>query len=168
MYGMELDNSMTKQAYIQLLIDVTRKKLDVMQKLMQITDAQEELMCPENFDEDGLSLTISEKDEQLNHLLELDQGFEKIYNSVKDELMVNKYRYEVEITTLQEYITSITDISIRLHASEQRNKNKLELLLAARRREIKQSKVSSQTAVKYYKTMTNQHEVQSFFYDKKK
>lgn len=165
---MELDSNMTKQAYIQLLIDVTRRKLDVMQKLMQITDDQEELMSPENFDENQFSQTISEKDELLNQLMELDQGFDQIYSSVKDELLANKYRYEVEITSLQEYITLITDISIRLQASEQRNKNKLELLLATRRREIKQSKVSSQTAVKYYKTMTNQNEVQSFFYDKKK
>lgn len=165
---MELDNSGTKVAYIQLLIDTSKKKLDILKELMLVTERQEELMNTEAFDEDQFSQTISAKDELLKRLIELDQGFERIYNSVQDELKDNRYRYEVEIKTLQEYISSITDVSVKLQALELRNKTKLETVLAAKRRDIGKSKVSSSTAAKYYKTMTNQNEAQSFFYDKKK
>ncbi len=165
---MDLDNNQSKQTYIRLLIDSSKKKLDVLLELMFITEQQELLINSDTFEEDLFSQTIDQKEELLGRLLELDQGFEIIYSSVKDELMENRYRYEVEIRTLQEYIASITDVSVRLQALELRNKTKLEAVLAAKRRNIGKSKVSSRTAANYYKTMTNQHEVQSFFYDKKK
>lgn len=168
MYGMELDNGATKQAYIQLLIDTSRKKLQILQVLADITEDQEKILNSETFDDDRFLQTISGKEEQLTSLTDLDDGFEQIYSSVKDELVQNKFRYETEIATLQEYITSITDLSVRLQAMEQRNKVKLEMILSSKRREIRMSKISSQSAANYYKTMTQQHETQSFFYDKKK
>lgn len=165
---MELHNNKTEQTYIQLLIDASKKKLEVLNNLMEITENQEKLMSLEAFDEDVFSQTIVQKEELLVSLDKLDSGFELIYDRAKDELLSNRYRYEVEIRTLQEYITSVTGISVKLQALEQRNKSKLELILSDKRREIRKSKVSNQTAANYYKTMTNQHEVQSFFYDKKK
>ncbi|MDF2487259.1 MAG: hypothetical protein K0R46_3427 [Herbinix sp.] len=165
---MELESSKTNQTYIQLLIDSSKMKMNVLKELTLITEQQEELLKKETFEEDLFSQTISQKDKLLNQLIDLDQGFERIYSSVKDELTNNKHRYEVEIRTLQEYIASITDLSVKLQALELRNKTKLEAVLAIKRRDIRKSKVSSQTATNYYKTMTNQHEVQSFFYDKKK
>jgi flagellar biosynthesis/type III secretory pathway chaperone len=168
MHEMELESSKTNQTYIQLLIDSSKMKMNVLKELTLITEQQEELLKKETFEEDLFSQTISQKDKLLNQLIDLDQGFERIYSSVKDELTNNKHRYEVEIRTLQEYIASITDLSVKLQALELRNKTKLEAVLAIKRRDIRKSKVSSQTATNYYKTMTNQHEVQSFFYDKKK
>ncbi len=165
---MELDNHATKQAYIRLLIDTSRKKLQILQQLTDITEKQETILNLESFDEDCFLQTIAQKNEHLDQLAELDQGFEQIFGSVKDELVENKYRYETEIKVLQEYIISITDFSMKLQALEQRNKAKLETILTSKRRDIRKSKISSQTAVNYYKTMTHQHETQSFFYDKKK
>lgn len=165
---MELQNKESKQAYIRLLVDASAKKLDILNKLMQTTEKQEELMRAEVFDEDSFSETIRQKEVLLKELNDIDNGFEQIYNSVKEELIGNKYRYEIEIKALQDYITSVTDISIRLQVLEQRNKSKLEVVLSEKRKEIRKMRVSNQTAANYYKTMTNQHEVQSFFYDKKK
>jgi flagellar biosynthesis/type III secretory pathway chaperone len=165
---MGLDDNQIKQTYIQLLIDSSKRKQDILHELMQVTEQQEISLNQETFDEDSFSQTLTQKDVLLNQLNELDTGFERIYTSVNDELRDNKYRYEVEIKTLQEYISSITDISIKLQALELRNKAKLEAVLSAKRREIRKSKVSSQTVAKYYKTMSNQNEAQAFFYDKKK
>ncbi len=165
---MELENNQIKQTYIRLLIDSSKKKLEILRELMQISEQQEALLRSEAFEEDLFSQTISQKDTLLNQLNELDNGFERIYDSVKEELKENKYRYEVEIKTLQEYITTITDTGVKLQALELRNKAKLETVLATIRKDIRSTKVSSQTAAKYYKTMTNQNEAQSFFYDKKK
>ncbi len=165
---MEIESNKTKQTYIQLLIDSSRKKQEVLKELILISERQEELLKQEAFEEDPFSLTISQKEELLDRLIKLDEGFEQIYDSVKEELASNKYRYEVEIRTLQEYITSITDLSVKLQALELRNKSRLDGVLAFKRRDIRKSKISSRTAANYYKTMTNQHEVPSFFYDKKK
>lgn len=165
---MELDSHRTKQTYIRLLIDTSNKKLDILRELMFLTEQQEKILNQELFEEDSFTQTIEQKEELINRLNELDNGFEQIYDSVKEEIKNNKYRYETEINALQEYISAITDLSVGLQALEQRNKARLEMVLIAKRKEIRSSKVSSQTASKYYKTMTKQNEVQSFFYDKKK
>ena len=164
---MELEKHLTSQAYIQLLIDTQKKKLDVLNQLKEKAEEQEKIIN-ENFDEDYFLQIISEKENLILILTELDDGFEQIYERVKEELKENKFRFETEIVTLKNYITSITDISVKLQALELRNKNKFDHILTQKRREIMKSKVSTQTAVKYYKTMTNQQEPQSYFYDKKK
>ena len=165
---MKLDNHAAKQAYVQLLIDASRKKTEVLKRLMEITKEQEDLMGSEDFDDERFLHTISLKEEQLKDLDELDRGFDQIFDNIKQELTDHKYRYEPEIKALQGYITTITDMSVQLQAMELRNKTKLEALLVCKRKEIRKSKISSQAAVKYYKTMTSQNEGQSYFYDKKK
>ena len=164
---MELDRNQTNQTYIRLLIDSSNRKQGILKELMLITEQQEMLLKQEDFEEDLFSLTIEQKEALLIRLNELDSGFEQIYSNVKEELKDNRFRYEIEIKTIQEQITAITDTSVRLQALEQRNKLRLEAVLAAKRKDIRSSKVSSQTAAKYYKTMTNQNEVQALFYDKK-
>ncbi|MHB8129443.1 MAG: hypothetical protein ACYDEX_10625 [Mobilitalea sp.] len=165
---MELENHATKQAYIQMLADTLRKKSEVLNLLMNLTEQQESLITSENFNEDDFLMTITLKEEQIQALTKLDLGFEQLYESVKEELETGKTKYATEITDLKERITNITDMSVRLQALEQRNKSKLEVLLAKKRKDIKGSRISNQTAANYYKTMANQHEAQSYFYDKKK
>ncbi len=165
---MELDSHSSKQAYIQLLTDTLQRKLTAMQQLAVLTEQQEILIDTELFDEGRFSETIAVKEEQIKLLAQLDNGFEQIYESVRDELLLNKYRYMSEIAALQELITSITDLSIKLQAKEVQNKSNLELLLTQKRKDIKKSRLNSQTVSKYYKSMAQQTQEQSFFYDKKK
>ncbi len=164
---MDLENQTTKQTYIQMLLDILKKKLAVLSELMNLTTAQEELMKQESFYEDEFIKTIELKGKQLELLSELDAGFERIYESIREELTVQKAKYYHEITQMQEYITSITDISVKLQASEKRNKARLEQILSQKRKDIKQSRVNSQIVAKYYKTVANQNDVPSYFYDKK-
>lgn len=165
---MELENQTTRQAYIQMLSDILKKKLAILSELMNLTTTQEEIMKQEAFDENEFDKTIELKGEQLEALEKLDLGFEQIYDSVREELETQKVNYYHEITQMQEYITSITDISVKLQALEKRNKSRLEQILSQKRRDIKKSRVSSQTVAKYYKNMANQSDASSYFYDKKK
>ncbi len=165
---MELDKLKTKQVYIQLLVDASVKKSELLYSLIEITQQQEELIEQSAFEEDAFLETVSRKEELLKRLEELDHGFDQTFEHVREELVGNKYRYEAEIRTLQEHIAEISDRSVKLQAMELRNRAKLEALLTRKRKEIRRSMVSSRTAAAYYKTMSNQNEEQSFFYDKKK
>jgi hypothetical protein len=165
---MELESNTTRQAYIQLMVDTLRKKTEVLNLLMNITQQQESIISSNTFQEDQFLQTISQKEEQIQILTKLDIGFEQLYVSVKDELVNDKERYNTEIEIMKELITDITDFSVKLQVLEKRNKSKLEVLFARKRKEIKNSRISNQTASNYYKTMANQHEAQSYFYDKKK
>jgi hypothetical protein len=165
---MELENQTTRQTYIQLMVDTLRKKTVVLNVLMNLTQQQEYIISSDTFQEDQFLQTISQKEEQIQILTKLDIGFEQLYESVKDELVNGKERYSAELEMLKELITDITDLSVKLQALEKRNKSKMDVLFARKRKEIKNSRISNQTATNYYKTMANQHEAQSYFYDKKK
>lgn len=165
---MELENHRADQAYIQLLIETLAKKKEVLTFLKNLTQQQEDLISSENFEEAVFHETITLKEKHIQTLSELDDGFEKLYERVKAELMTNKVNYVTEIKALQQLITEITDLSVKLQALEKRNKSKLDLLLSRKRAKIKESRISGRTAVNYYKTMTQQQEVPSLFYDKKK
>lgn len=164
---MELENHSTRQAYIQLLLDTLRKKTEILSQLTNLTKQQEGFISSENFNEEEFLKTISLKEEQILALEKLDVGFEQIYDSVRDELNNSKGKYMKEITALKELIVEITDMSVNLQALEKRNKTKLELIFANKRREIKNSRLSNQTVANYYKNSIKQQEAQSFFYDKK-
>lgn len=165
---MDLENHITKETYIQLLGEVLIKKVGVLDSLTALTAEQELLISNEPFDEDGFERIITEKEEQIQALEKLDSGFERIYESVKEELTGNKEKYMKQINTLKELITKVTDKGVALQAMEKRNKSKIEVLFAQKRKTIKSSRMSSQTAANYYKTMANQQEQESYFYDKKK
>lgn len=164
---MGLENQTTKQTYIGLLAEILKKKIEVLKLLMDLSVQQEQILTAEAFDEDLFLTTIDQKDEQINRLNTLDEGFDKIYNGVKEELSVDKVSYTSEILLMKDLITEITDMSVKLQAIEKRNKEKLEKVLVEKRKEIKNFRVSNQTATNYYKTMAQQHEAQSYFYDKK-
>lgn len=165
---MDIHDNTTKQAYIQLLIDTLEKKKKLLGWLMNVTKQQEEIMTSDVFDSDLFDQTINIKNEHLQNLTMLDEGFEKVYEGVRDELSVNKRKYEPEIKTLQGLITDITDLSVKLQALEKRNKTKMDYVLSKKRKEIRDTRLSSKTVTNYYKSMNQQHEVQSVFYDKKK
>jgi len=165
---MEIQDNTTKQAYIQLLTDTLEKKKKILIWLMNVTEQQEEIFSSDPFDEAVFNQTISIKEEHLNTLAMLDEGFEKVYEGVRDELSANREKYIMEINMLKNLITDITDLSVKLQVLEKRNKTKIEHYFSQKRKGIRDSRMSSKTVSNYYKTMTKQHEAESVFYDKKK
>ena len=165
---MNNEDGTTKQAYIQLLIETLEKKKKILLWLMNVTEQQEEVIAADNFDDSLFQQTLSIKEEHLSTLLMLDEGFEKVYDGVKNELISKKEKYVEEITALKGLITDLTDLSVKLQVLEKRNKSKLEFLFSQKRKGIRDSRISSKTATNYYNTMAKQQESQSIFYDKKK
>ncbi len=163
-----MDESITRRAYIQLLIDVLEKKKKLLIWLINVTEQQESIVATDPFDEQLFNETIRIKEEHLKSLIQLDEGFEKTYTGVKTELVIKKEKYESEISILKNLITEVTDLSIKLQALEKRNKQKIDFLFSGKRKNIRDSRISSKTAANYYKTMSKQHEIESQFYDKKK
>ena len=164
---MDSEGSASKLAYLQVLIDTLEKKKNILKLLMNVTKQQEELIEAEAFDESIFDQTISIKEGHLNTLNLLDDGFETVYEEVKNELLLHKIHYRKEITALQKLIKDITDYSVELQALEKRNKTKLDYVFSGKRKTIRDSRISSRTVSNYYKTMSKQHETPSVFYDKK-
>ena len=165
---MEL-NDKVKQTYIQLLIDSLGKKHGILKELMQITKKQQTIIDADVFDEDEFIKTISLKEVHINSLGEIDRGFEMVYDRIREELNSNPNEYTDEIIYLKELVTVVTDLSVKLQALETGNKRTLEIVLANKRKNIKNARLSNETVSNYYKSMSgNNQNQQSHFYDKKK
>ncbi len=156
-----------KETYLALLEDSLIKKSSILDQLIELTKEQEVIFREESINEERFHYIIDQKETLIEKLLSLDRGFEQIYQHIKDELLINKGKYQKEIQHLQELIAGITDKSVALQAAERRNKAKLDAYLATKKGEIKSFKIGNQTATSYYKNMAGQHQGEAYFFDKK-
>lgn len=160
-----MDNGKT---YIQILVDTQVKKTELLKNLTKSSEEQESLLDGPDFDLDEFNKLVRQKDKDISKLNELDNGFEKLYKRVGEELQDNKYAYKDEIEKLKETITNIADLSIKLETKEKANKVRLETYLSNQRKEIKDFKKSKLTASNYKKSMSDQDIGQAHFFDTKK
>lgn len=159
---------MDDSTYIHILTDTLNKKNVLLEKLLDITLLQENYINNQIPDMDLFEQTLTEKENYINQINQLDVGFDKIYEHVKEELSSKRIEYREYIENLQELIRQITDKSTKMQVSELRNKTKMETYLFSKKKEIKNYKVNSKTASNYYKNMNNQQASGSYFLDKKK
>lgn len=168
MDSMNMSDDSTKRAYILLLNDTLEKKKKLLTWLITITKQQEEIIATDPFDEQLFYETIKVKEKHLEELEQLDDGFTKIYNGVSTELASNRQQYTTIVNKLKELITEVTEMGIEIQALEKRNKLKMEFLFSQKRKNIRDSRMSSKSVTSYYKNMAKQHDNNSLFYDKKK
>jgi flagellar biosynthesis/type III secretory pathway chaperone len=163
---MEHENQ--KNTYMALLEASLTKKSNILDHLIVLSKEQEIEISRETMDEDHFEGIFQKKDELIETILKLDDGFEQVYQRVKEELNSHPGSYQKEIGRLTSLITEITDKGVSLQAIELRNKSNLEMYLQRKRKVIRDSKVSMKSANNYYKNMANQNQQQSYFFDKKK
>lgn len=159
---------MGNRSYISILRDTLERKVAILNQLLDITRLQEKYISENLNDETEFEQAYTTKETLIEKLNKLDEGFELIYEHVKEELSVNQIQYKEEILRLQELIRQVTEKSTKIQAIELRNKSKMEAYFSKRKKEIKGYKVNNKTATSYYKNMADQHQGESYFYDKKK
>lgn len=162
-------NNNQNAAYIKVMVDTLGKKEEALKLLTEITKEQELLLRQEKFSMESFEEAMERKRSLIESLNQLDDGFEAFFKRIEVIIQTEKEIYRNELIEAQKIIGRITDMSVKLQAMEARNKEKFAMKLADQRQEIRNIKVSSQTAGKYYQHMANQHqEGQSYFMDKKK
>lgn len=154
--------------YIRMLLDVLVKKEMYLGKLLDLTMDQEDLLKQSTFDEIAFFQLVEQKDEILNKISEIDQGFQSIYNRVAEVLQENKEQYKEQILQMQSLIAKVTDHGIKITSLEQKNKVLLQQRLQEKKQGIRQFKVGKKTADKYYKNMIKMQTGASYFFDKEK
>ena len=68
--------------YISILIDSLKKKIEVLERLRDDTEKQEEILSRDELDFDAFNKTIESKQKSLARLSELDDGFLEVYEKV--------------------------------------------------------------------------------------
>lgn len=154
--------------YLNILEDSLKKKLEVLKQIREVNEVQTEILKGESIDLEAFDQTVDEKDLYIGELTKLDEGFELLYDNVKEELVGNRQKYAEQIRCLQELITQITESSVSIQAQEARNKALVENCFRKERQNLGQSRKNSQAVYGYYQNMNNIKSAQSQFMDKKK
>lgn len=164
--------------YLTAMRDALAQKCEVLEHLLDMTKKQEcfftnpEFAFQDASDEnvEAFDELLAAKERLIQKILDLDRGFEGLYNKVESHLKDNKEEYRVQILEMQDFIRRGTDIGVKIQALEQKNKRNFESLLVKKRQEIQEFRLGSRTAGAYTRHMAGQQFAgeQSFYIDKKK
>ncbi len=141
--------------YLEILTDSLKKKSKVLDEIMQYNSDQENLLRQESISLEELDANMELKDGLIQKLVQLDDGFETLYERIKEQLLTQKDQYKAQIGQMQELISGITEKSVSIQAQEARNKGMIENYFARERGQLRQSRQVSKAAYGYYKSMSN-------------
>ena len=122
--------------YLTLLEESLRRKLQVMDEIQKYNLRQQEIFQADNVDLERFDEYVEEKGRLIEQLTALDNGFEKLYANVAEELKGNREQYAKQIKTLQGLVTEVTDTSVAIQAQEARNKKQVEAFFVKERKKL--------------------------------
>lgn len=154
--------------YLTILEDSLKKKLTVLGHIKEVNQVQTDILKEEPVNIELFDQCVDEKDIYIEELTGLDEGFESLYDKIKQELLGNKKAYADRIKQLQNLISQVTELSVSIQAQEERNKDLVAAWFKKERQELGQVRKSSKAAYGYYQNMSKNTESQSYFLDKKK
>lgn len=153
---------------LQILIESLEKKCSILEALLSDTKKQEEEAKKDDFDFEQFDLLVDHKDDLLQCMEELDQGFDSLFLRIQDELIMKQSQYKAEIKRMQELIKSTIDYGAQISTIELRTKEMLTNAISRKRKELSKRKISSKSVMDYYKSTNQLNNLQPYFLDQKK
>lgn len=154
--------------YLVILEESLQKKLKVLEEIAVYNQEQEQLLRKESVSLEELDENMSHKDELIQKVTALDEGFETLYERIKEQLLTDKDVYKEQIRKLQQLISQITEKGVSIQAQEARNKKLIEDYFKKERSQLRQNRQSSKAAYNYYKSVNNSNVVMPQMMDQKK
>ena len=160
---------MENMDYVVMLRESLEKKADVLRVLNIRNKEQEAILKNPNSTPDDLEKNMNMKAELIERIVMLDDGFEQLFNRVKDIIEADRETYADEIRLMQDLIKKVTALTADVEASEYRNKEYAKTRFANIKKEAREIKKSSDVVSSYYKHMMSpQTTADPAFLDKKK
>lgn len=157
-----------EQTYVDIMIQSLRRKIKVLEEIRKVNLHQQELLEDDNAAVEDFDKTVEDKSKLLEQMEQLDSGFDKLFERVREELHKNKEAYKDKIKTMQNAIRKITDLSMELQAQEARNRDLMTQKFVSVRQKAKVVRTNSKVASQYYKNMMQLNVVDPQFMDNKK
>lgn len=158
----------TNTNYVRILVETLRKKEQVLTEILEITKKQAELAKRDTFDEESFTELLDRKEVLIDELNKLDDGFDAVYERVRQTVLAQKHVYQTELMAMQASIKNCTELGVQIQTLEHQNRDKIEQQFRKQKQEIRQVRKSSSVATNYYKTMSNLQIADPVFMDKKK
>lgn len=157
-----------QNTYVDIMIQSLQKKVKVLEEIKRVNLVQKELLEDEKSEADDFDKTVEDKAALIEQILQLDSGFDKLFERVQEELNANKAAYANEIKTMQSLIRQITDYSMEIQAQEARNKDLMTNKFVYVREKAKTVRTNTKAVSQYYQNMMQLNYVDPQFLDNKK
>ncbi|MBQ9140548.1 MAG: flagellar protein FliT [Lachnospiraceae bacterium] len=151
--------------YLSILEESLQKKLKLLDEIQVYNEKQQQIFSSATVDMEMFDEAIAEKGSLVERVVKLDEGFEKLYANVSEELKGNRTKYAEQIRKLQQMIQQVTDKSVSVQAQEVRNKALVEAYFAKEKKQIGQGRRSSAAAYNYYNNARKVTAVEPQFMD---
>ncbi len=144
--------------YLQILIDSLDKKNALLDRLIEKNRMQYTVIKGKDYEDvdwDAFNLLVSEKEVAIDKIVEIDNGFEEVYERIHDEVTNDRQKYRSWLLRLQEMITVLTEKGAQIQVGEERNRQMIDGIFQKTRQQIKTQRTSINVASNYYRTMSN-------------
>lgn len=141
------------RVYIDALKRSLKKKVAILSEIDLQNRKQRELLEDEHGSADDFEETMNEKARLIEELDKLDEGFDEVFNKVKEELDKNRTLYKDDIAIMQEYIRIIMDKSTLVQTQERMNKELFEKKASSVKAERKTLSTNMKVANLYQQNM---------------
>ncbi|MBQ6812945.1 MAG: flagellar export chaperone FlgN [Agathobacter sp.] len=157
-----------EQTYVDIMIQSLEKKIKVLEEIKKQNLQQKALLEDENAEADAFDATVESKAALIEQIMQLDSGFDKLFERVKDELNNNQEAYGEKIKKMQSLIRKITDLSMEVQTQEARNKDLMTRKFVMVRERAKAVRTNTKAASQYYQNMMQLNVIDPQFMDNKK
>ncbi|HAQ51349.1 MAG TPA: flagellin biosynthesis protein FlgN [Lachnospiraceae bacterium] len=160
---------MSSKEYVKMLSDSLDKKVELLRQLQGLNQEQKNILEDSESTPDMLDDNIEKKSDVIERLDKMDEGFQSLYDKVKDDLSSKREEYASEIKHMQEQIALVTDLSTDVQAKEMQNRELARAKFSHIRSQIRETKHGQKAVASYYASMMNNTGYEdSQFWDKKK
>lgn len=157
-----------EQTYVDIMLQSLNKKIQVLDKIIETNQVQKEQLEDAGATVEAFDKTVEEKSALIRQLEQLDSGFDKLYERVKEALKEDKSAYADKISLMQDAIRRITEKSMEIQAQEARNKELMTKKFAFVKETAKTLRANKKAVSQYYQNMMQLNYVDPQFLDNKK
>jgi len=156
-------------ATLELLIQGLSTKRKRLQSIHELTKAQQALLVQETFDMKSFNKLLKKKQEDINQVVQIDEGFAETYKRIQKQIMKHPKMYAEYIRSMQSELKIISDLSIEITVLEERNNLKFKEVSKGMKEYIRSFRTNKKSVTNYYKNYNKQQEsVRDRFFDSQK
>lgn len=153
--------------YLKILDESLDKKLALLKEIEDLSLSQS-VMIEDGAAFEDIDANMDDKAVLIDRINKLDEGFQAMYDNIKENLEAQKEEYEDEIELIKKKISEVMSCSTQIQAIEARNKAAMELRFAKAHKDIRSRTVHASQVQDYYKVANRLNAITPQFMDKKK
>ena len=153
--------------YLKILDESLDKKLALLKEIEDLSLSQS-VMIEDGAAFEDIDANMDDKAALIDRINKLDEGFQAMYDNIKENLEAQKEEYEDEIELIKKKISEVMSCSTQIQAIEARNKAAMEQRFAKAHKDIRSRTVHASQVQDYYKVANRLNALTPQFRHKKK